>query len=247
MSLTLEAVGATLAQRLRGGAGPATALTERGSEQTLPVLPALAPLFPAGALRRGSTVAVPGSAALLLALLAGASAGGAWIAVVGVPTLGMVAAAEAGLMLERLALVPNPGTDLATVVAALADGVDIVVIGAPARLRGVELRRLAARARQRGTVLVGAGEWPGADQRLRVEAPAWTGLGQGHGHLSARRVTVHADGRGSAARPRRHDLWLPAAGGGVAGVAPPASELVPDDLVREAGPDPAWRGQAEAV
>jgi len=246
MSPPLEAIGATLAQRLRGGAGPATDLAGRGTENTLPVLSALAPLLPDRGLRRGSTVAVQGSASLLLALLAGASRSGAWAAVVGVPTLGMVAAAEAGVVLERLALVPHPGNDLAGVLAALADGMDIVALGGSGRLHAAEVRRLVARARQRGTVLVGFGGWPGADLRLTVQAPAWRGLGQGHGHLSARRVTVRLDGRGSAARPRHHDIWLPALGGGVAEAEPALGAFTPAQVI---GPalDPAWPGQAEAV
>jgi hypothetical protein len=227
MSRVLEAVGASLAQRLRGGAGPATTLADRGAENTLPVLSPLAPLLPGGGLRRGSTMAVHGSASLLLALLAGASRSGAWTAVVGVPTLGMVAAAEAGMVLERFALVPNPGTALGGVLAALTDGMDIVALGAADRLHAAEARRLVARARQRGTVLIGYGGWPGAELRLSVEEPAWQGLGQGHGHLHARQVRVRLDGRGSAARPRYHELWLPAAGGGVAEVTPARVETVP--------------------
>ncbi len=250
MSRPLEAIGATLAQRLRDGAGPATTLAERGTENTLPVLSALAPLLPGGGLRRGSTVAVTGSASLLLALLAGASRAGAWAAVVGVPTLGMVAAAEAGVVLERLALVPRPGTDLAGVTAALADGMDLVAVGRPDRLHVTEVRRLVARARQRGTVLVGFGGWPGAELRLSVQSPAWQGLGQGSGRLTARRVTVRLDGRGSAARPRYHDIWLPAVGGGVAELEQLAPVAAPVIVPAEA-PEPelaaAWSGQAEAV
>jgi hypothetical protein len=246
MSPPLDAIGVTLAQRLRGGAGPATALTERGAENALPVLSPLAPLLPGGGLRRGSTVAVHGSASLLLALLAGASRSGAWSAVVGVPTLGMAAAAEAGVVLERLALVPDPGSDLAGVLAALADGMDVVAVGATGRLRGMEVRRLAARARQRGTVLVGFGGWPGAELRLSVEAPVWQGLGDGHGYLRARQVTVRVDGRGSATRPRRYDLSLPALDGGVAEVAPVGIVPAASGVVA-VEPEVAWARQAEAV
>lgn len=243
MPRPLEAIGVTLAQRLRGGAGPATALSERGAENTLPVLSALAPLFPDGGLRRGSTVAVHGSASLLLGLLAGASRSGAWTAVVGLPTLGMVAAAEAGVVLERFALVPEPGPGLAAVAAALGDGMDVVVLGAAGRLHVTEVRRLVARARQRGTVLIGYGGWPGAELRLSVQAPAWRGLGEGHGYLRARQVTVRLEGRGSAARPRHHDVWLPADGGGLAEVDPPG--FVPTETTFEAELEP-WR-PAEAV
>ena len=221
-------------------AGPAREIEPGGAgERLVPVVPALVPLLPHPGLRRGSTVAVAGSTSLLLATLAGASSAGSWCAVVGVPTLGLVAAAEAGLALDRLALVPEPGRDWPSVVAALLDALDVVAVAPRGRVRDADARRLAARARQRGSVLVPfgvpAGSWEGADLRLSVEDGAWTGLGAGHGHLRARRVSVRCDGRGSAARPRRARVWLPAPGGGVAPAAVPAAVVPIAARRREAG------------
>src|SRR5919201_5507061 len=103
--------------------GPGATLA---AERLLPVLPALRPLLPGQGLRRGTTVVVARSAALALALVAGASAAGSWVAAVGLPDLGIVAAAETGIALERLALVPEPGArDWAVVVAAFLDAVDV--------------------------------------------------------------------------------------------------------------------------
>src|SRR5262245_52240304 len=103
-----------------------------GVEHTLPLHAALRPLFPQGGLRRGSTISVlSGSTSLLFTLLREASAAGSWCAVVGVPRLGLVAAAEAGLELSRLALVPAPGPEWAGAVAALVEGVDVVVLATP--------------------------------------------------------------------------------------------------------------------
>jgi hypothetical protein len=191
-------------------------------ERLLPVVPALQPLLPGQGLRRGSTVAVGRSAALALALVAGASAAGSWVAAVGLPDLGMVAAAETGIALERMALVPAPGARAwATVVAALLDAVDVVLVRSPAELPAGQARRLAARARERGAVLVPLGPWSEpADLRLSVAASSWRGLGQGHGRLLARRVEVVAGGRGAATRERRVTLWLPA----------PDGTIVPADL-----------------
>src|SRR3954469_22577759 len=149
---------------------------EPGVHRVLPVAPALSGLLPGRGLRRGSTVAVatgraaPGSGgtSLLLALLAEASRSGSWCAVVGVPSLGAVAAAESGIALDRLALVPNPGPEWPTVVAALIDGVDLVVIAVPGPVSASMASRLAARARQRGCVLVAFGRWDGADVTLQV-------------------------------------------------------------------------------
>jgi hypothetical protein len=146
---------------------------------------------------------------LLLALLAAASTAGSWCAVVGVPTLGALAAAESGIALDRLALVPDPGPEWPTVVAALIDGVDVVVIAVPGQVSASITSRLVARARQRGCVLVPYGRWDGADVTLQVTQGRWEGLGTGHGRLRRRKVTVVARGRGTAARPKEITMWMP--------------------------------------
>jgi hypothetical protein len=110
---------------------------------------------------RAAAAAAPGATSLMLSLLAEASRAGSWCAIVGVPTLGVAAAAELGVALERLALVPYPGPDWPTVVAALLDGFDIVVAAAPGgAISATIASRLAARARQRGGVLVPYGPRP---------------------------------------------------------------------------------------
>ena len=193
-------------------------------EQILPVLPPLEAVLPGG-LRRGTTVGVGSSTSLALALLAGPVQAGSWLAAVGVSTLGLAAAAELGVTLDHLVLVADPPNDSwATTVATLVDAFDAVLVHARRHTKHADARRLAARARERGSVLVvlgGEGTWPEApDVRLSIVRSEWTGLGDGHGHLRARNVTIEVDGRRGAARPRRVDLWLPAAGGGVAEVEP---------------------------
>ena len=201
-------------------------------ERTLPVLPALADLLPEGGLLRGSTVAVsgdpprasrseaearPGATSLALALLAGPSQAGSWCAAVGLPSLGLVAAAEVGIALERFPLVARPGDEWPAVVAALVDAVDVVLVHLPRHVRSSDARRLVAKARDRGAVLVttGGSKALPADIRLSVLSCAWEGLGHGHGRLRARSMDVVVTGRGAAARERRASLWLPAADGGV--------------------------------
>ena len=212
-------------------------------EQVLPVLDPLAPLLPGGALRRSATVVVSGEAgpSLAMALVAGPSQAGSWVAVVGLPSLGLLAAAGLGVALERLVLVAEPPPAAwATVMAALVGAVDIVVAGPPPRVGAGDARRLAARVRERGTVVVtlsGPGaRGPGLEVDLRLSAGSarWEGLGWGHGHLQARRVTVEAVGRREAARPRRAELWLPGPDGEVGAVVPDADVL-------------AWPGAAEGV
>jgi hypothetical protein len=204
---------AALAELIR----PASDADEAGVHRVLPVLPELSGLLPGRGLRRGSTVAVAtgpsasasGGTSLLLALLSAASRAGSWCAVVGVPGLGALAAAESGIALDRLALVPNPGPEWPTVVAALIDGVDVVVAAVPGPVSASIAGRLVARARQRGSVLVPFGHWAGADVTLQVMNGMWDGLGRGHGRLCRREVTITARGRGAAARPREATLWMP--------------------------------------
>ncbi|HVF32411.1 MAG TPA: hypothetical protein VM933_05165 [Acidimicrobiales bacterium] len=187
-------------------------------EQQLPLRAGLEGLVPGKGLRRGSVIGVTGSMALALALLAGPSQAGSWVAVVGVPELGGVAAAELGVDLGRCALVPDPGPTWPTVVAALLDAIDVVAVGTGpggggggvGRVRPADARRLAARARERGSVLVVVGAWPeGPDIRLSVPEVEWTGLEAGHGALRTRRLSVVGSGRGAAARERRAVVELP--------------------------------------
>jgi len=193
--------------------------------RVLPVRPELRSLLPSGGLRRGSTIAVRGSSSLLLALLAEATATGSWAAAVGMPDLGLVAAAELGVELSRFALVPRPGPEFAAVAGALLDGVDVVAVAA----RGAapqDARRLSARARHRGAVLLALGSWPGAEVELDCGTGRWTGLDGGHGYLRERRVRVRGAGRGAATRPRQADLLLPGSAGTPAAAAPePVLEL----------------------
>lgn len=219
-------------------------------EQRMPVIEALGGLIPGAGLRRGSTLSVKGPAAtsLALAAAAGASLEGAWVAAIGFPSLGLVAAAELGLALERFVLVAAPDTApgpdnesaaWASAVAALVDAFEVVLVRAEHPVRPRDARRLAARTRERGSVLVqvdaspvggrgapdrGApdrGAWSeGADVSLEVTSSRWEGLGEGHGYLRARRVTVVGGGRREAARPRQAELWLPSVDGLVEAVLP---------------------------
>jgi hypothetical protein len=224
VALTRPLEAAPRREGLREIAGRARPVVLAG-DQLVPVLPPLAPLLPDGGLRRGSTVAVSRSTSLALALAAGASAAGSWCAAVGAPTLGLVAASEMGIALERFPLVAAPGDRAAwaTVVAALLDAMDVVLAWPPPHVRQGEARRLAARARERGAVLVvcATGFADTVDLRLAPAQVEWHGLERGAGRLRARRVEVVAGGRRAAARERRAWLWLPGADGGVAAADPP--------------------------
>src|SRR5262249_54432459 len=143
---------------------------------------ALGDCFPEGAVRRGSTLAIDsarGGFSLALALAAAVTAGDSWGAAVGLPALGFLAAAELGVHLGRFAVVPAPGDRWPVVVAALLDGMDLLLLGPPARVRSGDARRLVDRAREQGAVLAvleppGGRCWPeGPDLRLSVVHARW--------------------------------------------------------------------------
>ncbi|MFI8526118.1 hypothetical protein ACIGB8_16795 [Promicromonospora sukumoe] len=217
--------------RVSGAAGPGE------GARVLPVHPHLAALLPDGGLRAGTTVVVRGSTSLLLTLLAEASRDGAWTVLVGYPAAGMAAAADAGCDLSRTLVVPLPagsGVDAPAVLAALIDGMDVVVVGPEVALLDQDRRRLTARARDRGTVLVptaplsagysplqrpstgrmsstqrGTGDWVGAHVVLEATAGGWAGVDGGVGWLRRRTLRVRRTGRGSAARPVHLDVEVP--------------------------------------
>ncbi|MFC8598831.1 hypothetical protein, partial [Isoptericola sp. NPDC057191] len=183
--------------------------TEPDAGRLLPVHPGLAGLLPGGGLAAGTVLAVRGSTTLLLALLGEASQAGAWVALVGAPAVGMLAAADAGIALGRTVLVPAPGPDAPAALAALLDGMDVVVVGPGATLLDTDRRRLAARARERGAVLVAQAAWPGAHVTLDARGGTWSGVDHGSGWLRRRTLRVRRTGRGSAARPVEVEVDVP--------------------------------------
>jgi hypothetical protein len=182
-------------------ARPVVAATER----VLPVPGELGALLPT--LQRGAVVAVDGevgggSTSVGLRLAAAATTAGEWAAAVELHgSLGGLAAAEAGVALERFAVVRRvPSARWAAVVAALLDGVGLVLAEVPRYARAGDARRLSARARERGAVLVGIGGWPAeAAVRLSADISAWHGLELGSGVLAARELRVRVEGHGAPA------------------------------------------------
>jgi hypothetical protein len=212
--------------------------TVAASERTLPVDPCLAGLLPA--LQRGSTIACGGRAgvSLALAIAAAPSREGAWVGVAGLPELGIRAAVDMGVALERLVMVTGdpPWVD---VLAAMIDGFDVILVGpgvghGAARLGAGAVRRLQARAQSRGVVMLTVGVPAlGADLQLSTDDDQWVGLGQGHGVATGRRVSVELGGR-RMPRPRRTTVWLPDAGGALAALDTNLDTTL--DTVRSADP-----------
>jgi hypothetical protein len=169
--------------------------------RTLPVATGLEALVGEG-LRCGHVIAVGGSTSLMLALAAEASKAGSWVAAVGMPTVGVVAAARRGLELSRLALIPHPGAQAAQVTGQCVDGMDVVLLGAALALSDADRRRLASRAKERGSLVIASGQWPRAQTTLVVEQSSWAGLGAGDGRLRSRELTVAVHEKGGVRRVR---------------------------------------------
>jgi hypothetical protein len=173
-----------------------------------PMHPELAGLLPGGGLNPGSAYCLSGSGALLLALLAEPSREGHWCGVVGMPEFGAEAAGQAGVALERLALVPEPDDQWLAITAALVEALPVVAVRPAGRVREGDAARLMARLRDRGGLLLVDGPWPRAEARLVVSDARWSGLGVGYGYLASREVTVTVTSRKSPA-PRTVRLVLP--------------------------------------
>jgi hypothetical protein len=183
--------------------------TATAAERVLPVRSDLASLLPLGGFRRG-TVAQIAHGGLLYVALGEAMAEGAWAVFVGAPSLGLAAAFDHGISAERLAIVATPPPDqCASVIAALVDAVDLVVLGSTVVLRAADARRLSARLRERNGVLVSMGVWPDAvEVTLEVTGSSFAGIDRGHGHLQGWSLEVQIGGRGAAARGRRGTVAL---------------------------------------
>lgn len=196
-----------------------TQMQGRPAAQPVCTHPALAGLLQ---MQTGSSYGVE-SASLATLLLAGPSADGAWCGIVGCAdrdgaALGLEAAEAAGVDLSRTILVPDPGEKWLEVTAALVDVLGVVVVRPPAQVAAGDAARLAARLRQRGSILVVWGDWPRCEARLALSDVEWVGLGSGHGHLRARQATVEVS-RGTTPGGTSHErsewgtvstrLWLP--------------------------------------
>lgn len=187
----------------------------RLSTPQLPVSPAVEEILPPGGLKPGSTVGVTGVGATSLALaLIARLTEESWTAAVGLPQLGLNAAAELGVSLDRLVVVPDPEEQWTTVLAALIDSFDVVLAGKTVA-RSRDVSKLSARVRERDALLVVVGRWPQNDLTLQGTTAKWYGIGRGHGHLRTRTIDITVSGRGAASISRRASLWLPDADGNV--------------------------------
>lgn len=168
------------------------------SQARLPVPELLAQTLPE-ALPRGTVAVLSGARSLPLSMVAAVTAGGGNAAIVGQPDVGLLAAAEMGADLSRLAVIPEPGTDPVEVAAVLMDGMDLIVLALKGRTVPLSrARAVVARAQQKGcSLLVTDGDWQGASLRLQARVCGYetTSDTPGFGRISRVRLEVCAAGR----------------------------------------------------
>src|ERR1700761_6706695 len=149
-------------------------------------------------LPRGTVAVLSGARSLLLSMVAAVTAAGGNAAIVGQPDIGLLAAAEMGADLSRLAVIPDPGTDPVEVAAVLVDGMDLVVLALGGRsVPLTRARAVVARAHHKGcTLLVTDGDWQGASIRLQARVcgyettPSAAGM-PGFGRISKVRLQIN--------------------------------------------------------
>lgn len=185
--------------------------------ETVDVVDHLRGVFPDRGLVRGRIVSCSGDAAVSLALqvVSRATQDGSWLAVVGVDHLGLVAAREQHVALERLVVVDTgDGVDeWVSAVGIAVEGFGIVLLNPPRGLSSRDVKRITTRIQSRRVVAVcvdsprrianGHGLVP--DVALHTTTVAWHGIGEGAGHVRSREVCVEVSGR-RVARPSRHTL-----------------------------------------
>ena len=194
------------AQRVAGGLGP------------LEVTEVLQPLFAGRGFERGHVYGIAGEAplSLLFALVARATMQGSWFALVDLERAGLLSAHEHGVALHRTECVESGSLSAwPAVVGALVDGIDFVVVSSPV-CSPSEARRIAARVKAQGSVLIILGK-PGA---FDIDATFSAHTRQWHFNTfaSARTMDVVAHGRRVHGNRTCH-VMLPSPTGAVCGVS----------------------------
>lgn len=128
----------------------------------------------------GASVSVTGSTSAFFALAAALWEPERWGVIAGMPDVGLLAAAQAGVPLERAHLIPDLGPQPLRILAGLVDAYSIVLLG-PLQMTPGERRRVEARVRHRHHLLVTSGPWPGARWTIEVEQVSHSALGSGSG------------------------------------------------------------------
>ena len=184
---------------------------------TLPVPSELRAMFPEGGLVRGRTVLCSGDAAVAMALrvVSSATQAGSWLGIVGVHNVGVQAASEHGVALQRVVFVQpaSSRTEWVNTVAAVADGFDVLMLEVPHGITEADARRVQTRiqARRNALVLIGGTQQSAVqsvfqpDVIINTATTKWYGIERGAGYVQGRDVQVAVSGR-RVPKARQHSL-----------------------------------------
>jgi hypothetical protein len=174
-------------------------------------------MFPEGGLVRGRTVLCSGDAAVAMALrvVSSATQAGSWLGIIGVHNVGVQAASEHGVALQRVVFVQpaSSRTEWVSTVAAVADGFDVLMLEVPHGITEADARRVQTRiqARRNALVLIGATKQSAVqsvfqpDVIMNTATTKWHGIERGAGYVQGRDVQVAVSGR-RVPQARQHSL-----------------------------------------
>jgi hypothetical protein len=209
---------------------------------THPTLPVVANLFPERGLRRGGVYQLGPQYTLLWTLIAQMTRSGHFVGLVGFKHLGLRSAEDLGVDLDHLVIIKDPGNMWWHTTNTLIDALSLVALRPSGTLPSAHQRdRFQARLRERGSTLLVAGAWPGADAAITVEHSRWDGLEAGAGLLQRQELTLSYRGRRDSAS-RSLQLVVSADGINVAPRHDDASTITPLPMRRVA--DSAQERQA---
>ncbi|MDR2567130.1 MAG: hypothetical protein LBC97_13950 [Bifidobacteriaceae bacterium] len=144
----------------------------------------------------GTVAQVSGSLASFWAVAATGMGAEDWAAIAGLPEAGLLAAAQAGVVLSRTVVVPSLGKQPLRVLAGLVDAYGLVMVGG-LKLGAGDRRRIEARLRFTGGRLITTGEWGGAKLIVRVGTTHSAPLGEGQGVAGQPRFDLELVCKGS--------------------------------------------------
>ena len=189
----------------------------QGEAESIPVAEHLCALFDGRGLVRGRIVWCAGDAAMSLGLqvVARATQEGSWLAVIGLDDLGLQAAFEHGVALDRTVVVGPTRTprEWTSAVGAAVEGFAVVLLGVPRGVTAGDAQRLATRIQARRAVAVcvdcsrtsKVASVFSPDVVVHTATTEWHGIEHGAGHVRCRDLEVEVSGR-RVARSTRHTL-----------------------------------------
>lgn len=161
----------------------------RADRDTIAVHNALTTLLPHG-LTPGSITTTQGSTHTALTLITQHTTNAGWVAIIGAPNINYTTLQDLGANLNHIIVVPHPNENTPQIIAALIEGVDLILLGPAVTLTHAEQRTLTARNRERGTHIISQKPWANARTHITTTHGTWHGTNKGLGRLTNTTYTL---------------------------------------------------------